>query len=70
LEPLAFFLGFCLGREELPEVDPPRDESGNEKIPYRPMPYLDFTDRIPYFREKTKSGKNSGKFGENGNENG
>ena len=43
-----------------------RDESGNRKIPYRPTPYPDFTDRIPHFREKTKSGKISGKFGENG----
>ena len=43
-----------------------RDESGNGKIPYRPTPYQDFPDRMPYFREKTKSGKNSGKFGEIG----
>ena len=43
-----------------------RDESGNGKIPYRPTPYLVFTDRILHFREKTETGKNSVKFGEIG----
>ena len=43
-----------------------RDESGKGKIPYRPTPYLVFTDRIPHFREKTETGKKSVKFGEIG----
>ena len=28
-----------------------RDESGNGRIPYRPTPYTEYTNRIPFFRK-------------------
>jgi len=43
-----------------------RDESRNGKFPYRPTPNTILTDRISYFREKTDSGKNSGKTAKTG----
>ncbi|CAA0822356.1 Unknown protein [Striga hermonthica] len=33
-----------------------RDESGNRKIPYRPMPYPEYTDRIPFWQQKKETG--------------
>ena len=46
------------------KLDPGRDESRNRKIPYRPTPYIVYTDQIPLLQEKTKSGKYTGKSGE------